>query len=116
MKKNIQGQIGEAIAKKYLHKNHYKIIDMNFKTPAGEIDIIATDKRYLIFIEVKLRTSLSKGYPREAVDKYKQNKIRLVATQYLKLHILTNIPIRFDVIEIVGDEHNHTIEHIIDAF
>ena len=116
MQKIIKGKVGEAIAYSYLKKHRYKMVEKNFKTSAGEIDLIVTDKKYLVFVEVKMRSSLSMGYPREAVNNYKQNKIKLVAMQYLKLHSIINVPVRFDVIEIVGDEHNYTIEHFVNAF
>ena len=111
------GKKGEALAAGYLRKLGYKVLDTNKHfSRFCEADIIALDGKTLVFVEVKMRSSLSMGYPREAVNNYKQNKIRLVAMQYLKLHSIINVPVRFDVIEIVGDEHNYTIEHFVNAF
>lgn len=111
------GKIGESIATKYLKRNGYKIITNNYHNELGEIDIIAMSKdNTIVFIEVKARNTLSKGYPREAVNEYKQNKIRSVAIGYLKHNKLLDAKCRFDVIEIVGDEKEHKIEHFVDAF
>ena len=88
MQKNTYGKIGEIIATNYLKQKGYKIIANNYKNPIGEIDIIAQDKNYLVFVEVKTRISRAFGDPAEAVNYFKQQKIRQVATMYLKQHNL----------------------------
>ena len=108
----IVGQIGEAKACLYLRENGYRIIDTNYKNKIGEIDIIATKENYLIFIEVKYRSTLQFGYPREAVTLRKQQKIRNVATFYLMKNGKMDANIRFDVVEVNGDK----IVHIENAF
>ena len=116
MQKNIFGKKGELIATNYLKKQGYRILETNHKNKMGEIDIIAKDKNYLVFIEVKTRTSSMLGDPLEAIDEQKQFKIRQVATMYLiKNQLVDKVPIRFDAVAILGDE-DHEIRHIKDAF
>ena len=103
----IKGSIGENLALQYLRKQKYKIICTNYTNFLGEIDIIAKDKNFLVFVEVKSRSTLEFGRPSEAVDARKQNKIREVATYYLKQNKLFDSPCRFDVVEVLGDEINH---------
>ena len=109
---NKLGILGEKQAKDFLIKNKYKIIKTNYTCPVGEIDIIAKQKDVIVFVEVKTRTSAKFGLPRESVTPFKQNKIRSVATCYLKENMLLNSPVRFDVIDIL--EGN--ITHIPNAF
>ena len=116
MQKNTYGKKGELIAANYLKKQKYKILETNYKNQIGEIDIIAKDKNYLVFVEVKTRISKAFGDPLEAIDEEKQFKIRNVATMYLmKNKLLDKVPIRFDAIAILGDIE-HEIRHIKDAF
>ena len=112
------GTIGENIAVKYLNKNGYQIIERNFRKRYGEIDIIAKDKDYTVFIEVKLRRSVKYGYPGEAVNLYKQNKIKKIAEVYLYENNGYDYKIRFDVIEIIMDKDNNiqSINLIKNAF
>ena len=99
-----KGDIGENVAKNYLIGQGYKIVKTNFKNTIGEIDIIAYDEDTLVFVEVKYRNTATFGLPREAVNMHKQNKIRMVATSYLKKYRLFDKPCRFDIVEILGDE------------
>ncbi len=108
-KKNntIVGDYGERLACGYLKKNGYKIIKTKYKNTLGEIDIISKLKDIIVFIEVKFRNSDYFGRPSEAVNPYKQNKIRLVATSYLKSIKALDSRVRFDVIEILEGKINH---------
>ena len=107
------GKINEKIAISFLKKNcKYKILETNFYTSIGEIDIIAKDKDTIVFIEVKYSTTSYFGLPRERVNLYKQNKIRQIALIFLKNKKLINSKCRFDVIDILGDK----ITHIKDCF
>lgn len=108
----IKGKIGEGIAVLYLLLHFYRITERNFRAKTGEIDIIAKKDGYTIFVEVKYRKNISKGYPREAVNDFKQNQIKRTATVYLMKHNLMDSNIRFDVIEIIGTK----VEHIKNAF
>ena len=106
------GNIGEKKALKYLKLRLYKILATNYTKKTGEIDIIAKKGSYIIFIEVKFRKNISKGLPREAVNKFKQNQIIRTANMYILENDLKDIDFRFDVIEILGNK----IEHIKNAF
>ena len=109
----VLGVKGEVLAKNYLLKHGYEIIEINYKNKIGEIDIIAKQGKTLVFVEVKARSSKSFGLPREAVNIYKQRKIRQVATAYLiKNNLYEKCNIRFDVIDVLGDE----VAHIPNAF
>lgn len=110
--KKFLGRIGENKATNYLKKNGYKILEKNFKTHLGEIDIIAEDGDTLVFVEVKTRTDDSFGAPSEAVDKRKQAKYYKVAEEYIIRHKRTENICRFDVVEI----ENEQINIIKDAF
>lgn len=107
-----KGDIGENKAVKYLTDKGYEIIETNYKNKIGEIDIIAKEGERIVFVEVKARTTAKYGYPREAVNEFKQRKIRMVAESYLKSKRLLNSYIRFDVIEILAGK----ITHLISAF
>ncbi|MFQ6773071.1 MAG: YraN family protein [Clostridia bacterium] len=108
----LKGQVGEQYACDYLIKKGYKILTRNYKCPIGEIDIIAQDKKTIVFVEVKYRKTAYFGLPQEAVTPYKQNKIRAIAQTYLKMERKLNNLCRFDVIGVLGDE----ITHIENAF
>lgn len=108
----VVGNLGEKLAESYLKKQKYYILEKNYKNKLGEIDIIAKDGETLVFIEVKTRKTTEFGLPREAVTKFKQNKIRLVATEYLKKNNSLNASCRCDVIDILDDN----ITHIKNAF
>ncbi len=107
------GKIKESAAVEYLEKTlKYKIIECNYSNKIGEIDIIAKDGKVLVFVEVKARETARYGLGREAVDWRKQSKIRQVASLYLQSHHANSSMVRFDVIDILGDN----ITHISNAF
>ena len=95
------GKLGEYFANKYISQNGYLPLEKNYRTKGGEIDIIAKDGDYTVFIEVKARKSIRFGYPREAVDYRKQIKIKNIANIYLSKNNKFNSHIRFDVIEVM---------------
>ena len=107
MNTKVLGTQGESVAVKFLKDKKYKILKQNFITKIGEIDIIAQTKDIIVFVEVKSRKSVRFGYPREAINLAKQNKIRTVATQYLLANKLMNSKVRFDCIEVLGDQITH---------
>ena len=102
------GNIGERIAEKYL------IVERNYKTDIGEIDIIANDGNYLVFVEVKAKNSLEFGFPSEEVDVRKQRKICMVAAQYIKRNMFFDSAVRFDVVEVYLNTRE--VNHIVNAF
>lgn len=103
----IKGKNGEELAIEYLKNHLYKIKAKNYKCKLGEIDIIAEKDDVIVFVEVKYRRDDSFGMPREAVNYYKQRKIRLVAEVYIKQNRLFNRSCQFDVIEIIDSEITH---------
>ncbi|MBI4684587.1 MAG: YraN family protein [Nitrospirae bacterium] len=109
------GSKGEDLAAEHLKRKGYKIIARNYKTPIGEIDIIAQDRETLVFVEVKTRSSNAFGSPFEAVDARKQMKLKKLALLYLKIQ-KKNPPVRFDVLSIYLNNTGKEIEHIRDAF
>ncbi len=109
------GQKGEGIAAAFLKTQGYVIIEQNFKTRIGEIDIIADDRGTLSFIEVKTRESIQYGMPFEAVNSRKKRMITRTALLYLKK--LRNIPpCRFDVVSVHIVNGRTECELIRDAF
>ena len=113
---NKLGEYGEKKAKFYLMRRFYRIVAKNYQTKFGEIDIIAETMKYLIFVEVKQRSSNSIAKPSEAVDFRKQQKIIKTAKSYLMKHP-TDKKLRFDIIEVVSDNNKlKSINHIKNAF
>ena len=116
---NIVGAWGETLAAEYLAKKKCKIIAMNYKCRFGEIDIVAQNRKFLIFVEVKLRKSDKFAAAAEFVDHYKQERLRSTAELYLSENP-TKLQPRFDVIEIYAPEGIQTkkpeIIHLEDAF
>lgn len=110
--KKLLGKVGEDKAVSYLKKQGFKIMERNYKNAFGEIDIIAKDGEYTVFIEVKTRTSDAFGYPSEAVDFRKRQKYGRIAQAYLNTKGLTDAACRFDVVEIEDGKTNH----VKDAF
>lgn len=105
------GKEGEKLAVDYLVNKGYKILEINFRTPLGEIDIIAQYKEYIVIIEVKRRMKETFGEPFLAVGYKKQEKLKKLALYYLS-RIGKDLPVRFDVISIKDRE----IEHFENAF
>ena len=100
-----EGQRKEQTAEAYLTGLGYEILERNYRCRQGEIDLIARDGRYLVFIEVKYRNSAKCGDPLEAVDRRKQAKILYTARQYLAgCGYSSQTPCRFDVVAIRGNE------------
>lgn len=114
----IIGKIGENAASEHLKNNGYSILQRNFRTRYGEIDIIAKEGKSLVFVEVKARRGRNFGLPREAVDFYKQSRIKNVASLYVAMKKMNEENIRFDVVEVMMDECNNvkSICLIKDAF
>lgn len=111
------GKSGEEIAHHYLIKKKYRIIARNFRFFRGEIDIIAYDKKTLVFIEVKTRKSKAFGLPEEAVTLRKQQQIRRIAQGFMAKNNLKDAECRFDVVSLsFKDNGKHEISHIKNAF
>ncbi|MBN2428535.1 MAG: YraN family protein [Deltaproteobacteria bacterium] len=109
------GRWGEDLAVDFLKKRGMKILERNFRCPAGEIDIIARCGKHIIFVEVKTRKSEMFGTPQEAVNLRKQRQIIRAAQWYLEQKPL-NLQPRFDVLAIRAGDNQPELEHIPDAF
>ena len=118
-KNNLSGAWGEALAAQYLQKKRYRVVATNYRSRFGEIDLIVADRKYLVFVEVKLRKSDKFASAFEYVDSHKQDKIRTTAEIYLS-HNPTELQPRFDVVEIYAPEGVETLQpkihHMEDAF
>ena len=113
------GPWGESLAAKTLRRGGYRIVERNFRSRFGEIDLIAENGVYLVFVEVKLRKTDRFGQAREFVDARKQQRIRATAMLWLEEHDCALQP-RFDVIEIYApdgmDTKRPAVRHLEDAF
>ena len=118
-KNNLLGAWGEALAAEYLRKKLYKIEAANYHSRFGEIDLIARNSKFLVFVEVKLRRSSDFAQAREYVNRQKRDRLRMTASIYLAQNP-THLQPRFDVVEIYAPEGLHTVHpeilHMEDAF
>lgn len=116
---NLVGAWGESLAAEYLLKKKYKLVASGYRCRFGEIDLIVSDKKYLVFVEVKLRKNDRFADAKEYVDSYKQKRIYTTAELYLSQYP-TDLQPRFDVIEIYAPDgmatKKPTIYHLEDAF
>jgi len=116
MNKRKIGTSYEQKAANFLAENGYNIVENNFRCRIGEIDLIGWDGAYLCFIEVKYRSTSSKGYPSEAITPAKIRRISKTAQYYM---LINNIPVdspcRFDVVVILGDDIT-LIKNAFDAY
>ncbi len=121
MKNNAKeiGNRGEAIAARYIKQRGFVVSKTNYHSRFGEIDIIAENNEYLLFIEVKTRAQNSIAAPRAFVTKTKQQRIIKTARYYL-MYNPTGLKIRFDVAEVIKDDdngfENATVNYIENAF
>ncbi|MCD7957901.1 MAG: YraN family protein [Lachnospiraceae bacterium] len=105
MNKRAVGTRYEDLAAAYLKKLGYRILCHNYRCKAGEIDLVASQESYLVFIEVKYRSDESNGSATEAVDAKKQKRIIRAARWYLmERHLSEETPVRFDVVAFDGEE------------
>ena len=111
------GNFGEKVASEYLEKNQIKILHKNFHSRYGEIDIIAENSKYIIFVEVKTRNNITHFKGVEAVNRLKINRIINTAYIYLQENGSQKQP-RFDVVEVYMDNRSNVkkINHIQNAF
>jgi putative endonuclease len=96
----ILGKEGETIAVEYLAEHGYKILDRNFRSQQGEIDIIAKENDFLVFVEVKIYSIGSIGTPLGAIRKPKKESMIHAARTYLLKNNIKNVNCRFDVLAI----------------
>jgi putative endonuclease len=115
-KRRSLGVSGEDLAAGILEKQGYQIIERNYRTPRGEIDLVARHDGALVFIEVKTRTSERFGTPQEAVHEAKQERLRLLAEYYLQQREPGDVTVRFDVVAILWQRGKPRVEIITAAF
>ncbi|MEA4965283.1 MAG: YraN family protein [Oscillospiraceae bacterium] len=101
--RGLLGAWGEVQAAEYLRKKRYRVIARNVHCRGGEIDLIAEDRRYVVFVEVKTRKNAAFAEAREFVDGHKQARLRLAAEYWLATQETDKQP-RFDVIEVYAPE------------
>ncbi len=116
VRKIVTGKAGEKIAADFLKKKGYRLVEANYRCPIGEIDIVARDKKDLVFVEVKARKTSALGYPEQAVGLKKQRKISQVALWYLQEKKLGDVPVRFDIVAILMLPDGCDIRLITNAF
>jgi putative endonuclease len=107
------GKLAEDFAVRFLQEKGYKIIDRNFRSRFGEIDIVAEENGYLVFVEVKARWSQKFGSPEEAVTSQKLYKIRKTAEYYSLFKSKTNQKMRIDVVALEISDGKITSSKII---
>ena len=114
--KIVLGKLGEKLAVDFLQSQGYRIWHKNYRTKLGEVDIIAQDKDTVSFIEVKTRSSESKGTAQEAISARKQRAMAKAALVFLKDKNLLDRRARFDVVSIMYTDGEPCVEILKDAF
>lgn len=109
------GRLGEMLAVNFLLRRGLRIVERNWRSHAGEIDIICDDQGTLVFVEVKTRTDDSFGPPCAAVTAAKQQRLRRLAEEYLSQKGITETAVRFDVVG-VKLERVISLDYIKGAF
>ncbi len=110
--KKEKGFAGEEIAANFLRKNGYQILERNYRTKSGEIDIIARKKKTVVFVEVKTRSTDEFGCPAEAVNSRKLARLEIVADHYILKKHLENVPFRFEIVSITKQNNTYQCEII----
>ncbi len=110
------GRKGEQLAFRYLKRRGYRIVELNYRCPLGEVDIVAREGDTIVFVEVKTRRDASYGRPREAIGFKKRSQLSKVAQYFLKVRRAEHLSARFDVMEIEIDEDGPRIELLKNAF
>ena len=116
MTKHSLGMMGQKAAKQFLIGKGFTILKENYRLRSSEIDIIAKDGDYVVFIEVKFRKGLSHGLPRESVGRTKQKRIIKAAGHFILTSGNNEQDYRFDVVELVEMNGKTYVNHIENAF
>ena len=103
------GRLGEVLAEQALQAKGYEVIERNWRGPEGEIDLVARDSDYLVFVEVKARKSAKFGSPEESVVPQKQRRIANTALAYLQQTVQQDKPWRIDIVAIELSASNRVI-------
>ena len=116
MDRQTLGRRGEAAAAKYYLDRGWTLLDHNYRTRQGELDLVLRRDDVLVIAEVKTRTSQDYGLPCEAVGPAKQRRLILAAGSYLAEKGLGELTVRFDVVEVLRGEKSCQIHCIPGAF
>jgi putative endonuclease len=118
LRRKLLGRQGEDAATNYLKKNNYQILCRNYTCKLGEIDIVARERDFIVFVEVRSRSSEDFGLPQETINRRKKMKLRNLARYYLKETGKSDENCRFDIIALVLEEGGNVkrLEHIENAF
>ena len=113
----LRGHQAEAFAAQYLQERGLRLLARNYRTVAGELDLIMQDGEDIVFVEVRLRNNAHFGTAIDSVDSHKQKKLIRTATHYLsRMNLLDKVNCRFDVIGISYPQTKAVVEWIQDAF
>ncbi|MBN2467191.1 MAG: YraN family protein [Deltaproteobacteria bacterium] len=110
------GKAGEALGVRHLKKLKYKIVEQNYRCKFGEIDVVALDRKTVVFVEIKTRSTKEFGSPLNGVTPRKQRKLAKAAMAYLQEHQLFDRDARFDVVAVEVDSGQERIDVIQNAF
>lgn len=110
------GQKGEAVAARYYQQRGYLLLNHNYRTRMGELDLVLYKDGMVVFAEVKTRTGQYLAAPAEAVDLRKQRRLILAAQTYLQNSPYADAPVRFDVVEVTPAGRGWQVHCIFDAF
>lgn len=109
------GRKGEDLAASYLRDRGWEILERNYRTRRGEIDLVCRDSDTIVFVEVKARTPTDFARPDQSVTRRKQAKLRRLVEEYLVTHRLESSDIRFDVLGVTLGSRRPEFEHIVGA-
>lgn len=115
MARNIElGRRGERIAADFLTIAGHRVVDRNWRSRKGELDIVTFDRDYVVAVEVKTRTSLAFGHPLEAIDRRKLHRLYRLAWEWCTAHGVSHTRVRIDAVAVIvwRDGARPTIEHV----
>ena len=117
MRRHQIGEWGEAVALRHLESKGYRIRAQNWRTPEGEVDIVAQDDETIVFVEVKTRTTHEFGWPEESITVAKRRRLQRAAWAYLQAHEMLDVMWRIDVIAIDRSSSGavERLDHYVDA-
>jgi putative endonuclease len=111
--KDVLGREGEQAAVRYLEGCGFRILDRNWRSADGEIDIVAVERHTFVVCEVKTRSGTRFGTPLDAVGSAKRRRLRRLAAEWLAAHGIRFDQIRIDVVGLLRDgADGFTIEHV----
>ena len=116
MKPKPLGRKGENLAASYLRDLGWEVVERNYRTRLGEIDLVCRDHDSIVFVEVKTRTETDFARPDQSVTQRKQAKLRRLVEEYLLRHNLESSDVRFDVLGVTLGGRRPEFEHIVGAF